>query len=71
MAEAVTVQDVFEELKRIEGKMATKDDVASLMETIEIVSNPNTMRQIVESIEDIKNGRVKEIHSVQNMLDEM
>ncbi len=71
MAEAATVQDVFEELKRIEGKMATKDDVASLMETIEIISNPDTMRQIAQSTDDIKHGRVKQIQSVHDMLDEM
>ena len=71
MAEAVSVKDVYEELKKIEQKMATKEDVESLIETIEIISNPETMRQIADSMDDIKHGRVKEITSAQDMLDEI
>ena len=71
MAETVSVKDVYEELKKIKQKMATKEDVESLIETIEIISNPETMRQIADSMDDIKHGRVKEITSVQDMLDEM
>ena len=67
--ETITVNDVFAELKKIEQKMATKEDIESLTYTIEIMSNPDTMRQIVDSMSDIQEG--KEVHSVKDMLDEM
>ena len=69
--ETITVNDVFAELKKIEQKMATKEDIESLTYTIEIMSNPDTMRQIVDSMSDIQEGKVKEVHSVKDMLDEM
>lgn len=68
--ETITVKDVFAELKKIEQKMATKEDVEALVETIEILGNKDTMRQIAESMDDIKHGRVKTVHSVKDMLDE-
>ncbi|HLD33449.1 MAG TPA: hypothetical protein VJB66_01900 [Candidatus Nanoarchaeia archaeon] len=49
--------------------MTTNEDVESLVETIEILSNPETMRRIAASMEDIKHGRVKAVRSVKDMLD--
>lgn len=44
------------------------DEVTKLMEelleTIEILSDPEMMRNIHEGIEDIKAGRIKELHSL-------
>jgi len=44
------------------------DEVTKLMEelleTIEILSDPEMMRKIHEGIEDIKAGKVKELHSL-------
>jgi PHD/YefM family antitoxin component YafN of YafNO toxin-antitoxin module len=44
------------------------DEVTKLMEelleTIEILSDPEMMKSISEGIEDIKAGRVKELHSL-------
>ena len=57
--ETITVNDVFAELKKIEQKMATKEDIESLTYTIEIMSNPDTMRQIVDSMSDIQEGKEK------------
>ena len=71
MAEAVSIKNVYDELKRIEQKMATKEDVESLKETFDIITNPKTMRQIAASMVDIREGKEKEISSVQDMLDEM
>lgn len=71
MAEAISLEHVYEELKKIEKIMATKKDVDGLLETLEIMANPETMKQIRESEKDIKEGKVKEIRSVQDMLDEM
>ena len=35
-----------------------------LLETIEILSNPEMMKNIREGLEDVKAGRVKELHSL-------
>jgi PHD/YefM family antitoxin component YafN of YafNO toxin-antitoxin module len=35
-----------------------------LLETIEILSDPEMMKNIREGLEDVKAGRVKELHSV-------
>jgi len=68
MTKTVTMTQIFDELKRIERKMVTRKDVAKLQDTIEVMSNPGTMRQISASLEDIKQGRVKDIKSVHDLL---
>jgi len=65
------MEKIYDELKKIEENMATRKDVESLTETIEIMGTPSTMRQIADSMEDIARSRVKPINSVQDMLDEM
>lgn len=71
MSEAISIKQVYTELKKIERKMATKKEIESLSDTIGIMSNPETMKQISESMEDIKHGRVKEINSVRDLMSEM
>ena len=71
MAEAVSIKKVYEELKNIEKKMVTKKEIESLIETIGIMSNPETMKQIAESMEDIKQGRIKEVNSVKDLMREI
>ena len=71
MAETVSIKKIYEELKNIEKKMVTKKEIESLTDTIKIVSNPETMKQIAESMEDIKHGRVKEVNSVKDLIKEM
>ncbi len=36
--------------------------MSELMETVEILSDPEMMKSIREGLEDIKAGRVKELH---------
>jgi PHD/YefM family antitoxin component YafN of YafNO toxin-antitoxin module len=38
--------------------------MSELMETVEILSDPEMMKSIREGLEDIKAGRVKELHSL-------
>lgn len=64
----VTMEKIYEELKRIEDNMATKRDLESLRDTIEILSNPNTMKQISESLKDIEIGKTKKVSSVKDLL---
>ncbi len=66
----VTMEKIYEELKRIEDNMVTKRDLESLRDTIEILSNPDTMKQISESLDDIQKGKVKKISSVKDLLSE-
>jgi len=71
MHESVTIQDVYEALKRLEEKMVTREDIEALVGSVEILSNPKTMEALRKSEEDIKAGRIKAITSVEDMLIEM
>jgi len=71
MHESVTIQDVYEALKRVEEKMVTREDIEALIDSVEILSNPKTMEALRKSEEDIKAGRVKEVTSVEDLLAEL
>ncbi|MEA1905082.1 MAG: hypothetical protein U9M97_04290 [Candidatus Hadarchaeota archaeon] len=55
----------------MEGKMATREDIEALIDSVEILGKPKTMEAIRKSDRDIKAGRTKEVTSVKNMLDEL
>ena len=67
MPEAITIERVYDELKLIERNMVTKEEMERIVDTIEILSNPDTMEQIIRGEEDIKNGRVKAVKSVRDI----
>ncbi len=71
MADSVTIDDVYQGLKRLEEKMVTREDIEALIDTVEILSNPKTMAALRKSDQDIKAGRVKEITSAKDLLDEL
>ncbi len=71
MADSVTIDDVYQELKRLEEKMVTRGDIEALIDSVEILSNPKTMEALRKSDKDIKAGRVKEVTSVKDMLGEL
>jgi antitoxin YefM len=71
MGDTVTIDDVYQELKRLEEKMVTREDIEALIDSIEILSNPETMEALHKSDRDIKAGRVKEVTSVEDMLGEL
>jgi antitoxin YefM len=71
MAGTVTIEDVYQELKTIERTMVTREDLDALVDTVEILSNPKTMAALRKSDLDIKEGRVKEISSVEELLSEL
>ncbi len=66
-----TIQDVYEALKRIEEKMVTREDVEALIDSVEILNNPKTMEALHRSDHDIEAGRVREVTSVKELLDEL
>jgi len=71
MHESVTIQDVYEALKRVEEKMVTREDIEALVDSVGILSNPKTMEALRKSDQDIKEGRVKEVTSVDDLLPEL
>ncbi len=71
MTESITIEDVYHELKTIERNMVTKEDLAALIDSVEILSNPRTMEALRRSDMDIKEGRVKEVSSVEELLSEL
>ncbi len=67
MVEAITINNIYDELKTIERKMVTKEEMERILETIEILSNQDTMKQIRQSEEDIQDGRIKEVKSARDI----
>ncbi|MFW6383160.1 MAG: hypothetical protein ACOCZQ_00795 [Nanoarchaeota archaeon] len=63
----VKTDKIMDELKRIEENMVTKDDLKSLIDTVEILSNPETMKQIEESQEEIEKGDLEPIDTVDEL----
>jgi len=71
MNQLITIDDIYQELKTIEQNMVTHEDLDALIDTVEIISNPKTMESIHKSDIDIKEGRVKEIFSVDDLMNEL
>ena len=71
MLETVTLKDVYRELREIKQRMVSKEEVQQLLETIEILHNPQTMRQIRASEEDIRAGRTKLVRGMKDLLAEL
>ena len=64
MAEMINLSNIYRELKKIEKNMITKEEINNFIETLEIISNKDTMKQIRKSEQNIKSGKVKEINSI-------
>ncbi|MDI6654616.1 MAG: hypothetical protein QME59_01860 [Candidatus Hydrothermarchaeota archaeon] len=71
MTDSVTIEDVYQELKKLEEKMVTREDLEALIDSVEILTNPKTMEALRKSDQDIKAGRVKEVTSVKDLLAEL
>lgn len=52
-------------------KKVTREDVEALIDSIDILNNPETMEVLHRSDEDINAGRVKKVSSVKELLDEL
>lgn len=71
MTPSVTIDEVYLEIKKIQDTMVRREDLDALLDTIEILSNPKTMAMIHKSESDIVAGRIKEISSIDDLLDEL
>lgn len=68
MAESATLRDVLESIKHIERSMVTKEEFNRMVESMEIMSHADTLKQIRASEEDIKAGRTRRVRSTSDML---
>lgn len=71
MSSGVTIDEVYSEIKKIRAEMVRREDVEALVDTVEILSTPETLQLIRKSEADITHGRVKEISSVDDLLCEL
>ena len=71
MTPSVTIDELYLEVKKIQETMVRREDLDALLDTVEILSNPETMAQIQKSEEDIATGRFREISSVDDLLTEL
>lgn len=71
MSSGVTIEDLYQEIKKIRETMVRREDLEALIDTVEILSNPETMEWIIKSDRDIRQKRVKEISSVDDLLQEL
>ena len=67
MSSGVTIDQVYQEIKKIRADMVKREDLEALVDTVEILSNPATMQAIKKSDRDIHKGRVKSISSVDDL----
>ena len=68
MSETITLTQVYSEIKKMEKQMVTRHELVGILETMDILSNPNTMRQLRQSEEDIRMGRTRPVKSVKDLL---
>lgn len=71
MSSGVTIEDLYQEIKKIRETMVRREDLEALIDTVEILSNPETMEWVRKSDHDIRQKRVKEITSVDDLLQEL
>ncbi len=67
MSKTTTMNKVYEELKRIEKNMLTKEQIIKMLETFEIISNEHTIEQIRKSAENVRLHKVKEIRTISDI----
>lgn len=59
MEQTINLMDVYKELLAIRKNMVTRAEMTSLVESISVASNQDTMSQLQKSEADIKAGRIK------------
>jgi len=63
-------RETYNELiaRMISSSLPKKVDVESLTETIEVLSDPETMREIAQGLEDYQKGKFKTLEQVKREL---
>jgi hypothetical protein len=70
MSSGVTIDQVYQEIKKIRADMVKREDLEALVDTVEILSSPATMQAIKKSDREIRQGRVKTVTSIDDLLGE-
>ena len=70
MSSGVTIDQVYQEIKKIRADMVKREDLEALVDTVEILSKPSAMQAVKKSDRDIRQGRVRTITSVDDLLNE-
>jgi len=70
MSSGVTIDEVYREIKKIRADMVKREDLEALVDTVQILGNPATIQSIRKSERNIRQGRVKTITSVDDLLNE-
>ncbi|MFY9195055.1 MAG: hypothetical protein WAN99_06750 [Methanoculleus sp.] len=71
MTQTVTIDELYIEIKKIQETMVRREDLDALLDTIEILSDPEAMATIQKSEDDIVAGRYREISSIDDLLSEL
>ena len=71
MTQTVTIDELYIEIKKIQETMVRREDLDALLDTIEILSDPEAMATIQKSEDDIVAGRYREISSIDDLLREL
>ena len=64
----IKLEDIYKELRRIESRMATKQEMESLTDTLEILSNPKLLKEVMAGKEAVKKGKVRSLDDVKKEL---
>ena len=64
----IKLKDIYRELRKIENRMATKKEMESLTDTVEILSNPVWLKEVMAVKEAVKQGKVKSLDDVKKEL---
>ena len=51
MSSGVTIDQVYQEIKKIREDMVKREDLEALVDTVEILSNPATMQAIKKALD--------------------
>jgi hypothetical protein len=60
-------EKIYKKLLEMQKNMITRNEMNNFIETIQILSNSETMKQIQESEKNIEEGDVWEINSVSDL----
>ncbi len=71
MSETATIQDVYQEVLDIKKQMISKEELARVLETAEILGNSKTMHQLRASEQDITAHKTKKVSSVKDLIVEL
>lgn len=71
MAETISIKDVYREVVAIKQGMVSRKELESFFETMEVLHNADTVRRLKAAERDIREGKVKRVRNVKDLLADM